>query len=325
LIYTEKFLENPAENIFTRCPGCGFSWPTREEFLADPEIELIEYRTNLRILRLGVFCFFHDQPICKNEIEVEATLFSDLGEGAVFSERETGSKKCRGYCLDPKRVEIDQAICECEAITDIAAIIREWPKSTKLNYNLLVEKCRTFRRFDESKPIARKDLLDLVNLARLSPSRANQQPLKYFISSEPGLNAKIFPTLSWASYFRGWDGPAEGERPAGYIVVLHDDSITRNATCEDGIAAQTMKLGATYKGLGGCIINAVDHEALRKVISLKDCYQIRLVLALGVPAEKVKLESADGSIRYWRDKEDVIHTPKRPLDEIIIKPRKKQL
>ncbi|TAL17795.1 nitroreductase [bacterium] len=192
-----------------------------------------------------------------------------------------------------------------------------------MNYSQLVEKCRTFRRFDQSKPIKRKDLLDLVNLARLSPSRANQQPLKYFISSEPELNAGIFSTLSWASYFRGWDGPAEGERPAGYIVVLHDDSVTKSAGCEDGIAAQTMKLGATYKGLGGCIINAIDREALRQVIAIRDHLQIRLVLALGVPVEKVKLESADGSIRYWRDKEDVIHTPKRPLDEIIIKPKKK--
>jgi nitroreductase len=184
----------------------------------------------------------------------------------------------------------------------------------------LVKKSRSYRRFDETAPIAREDLLQLVNLARMSPSAANQQPLKYFLSSDPETNAKIFPSLSWARYLGEWAGPEEGERPTGFIVICADSTITKNIWCDDGIAAQTMMLGAVSMGLGGCIIGAIEKDALRESISLPDHLEIRLVLALGKPAEEVKLEPADGSIRYWRDENGVHHVPKRPLDEIIVSP-----
>ena len=49
--------------------------------------------------------------------------------------------------------------------------------------------------------------------------------------------------------------------------------------------------------------------------------QIRLVIALGKPAEKVVLEDVEpgGDIRYWRDKEGVHYVPKRKLEELILK------
>ncbi|PLX43262.1 MAG: nitroreductase [Deltaproteobacteria bacterium] len=187
----------------------------------------------------------------------------------------------------------------------------------------LVESSRSFRRFDESVPISKMDMVDLVKLARICPSAANQQPMKYFISDEAELNGKIFETLAWASYLRDWPGPAEGERPTGYIVICADTSITKSWWCDDGIVAQTMLLGATEKGFGGCMIGAIKHKELHELLNFPDKYEIRLVLALGKPAEVVKLESADGSIRYWRDGDDVHHVPKRPLDEVLIKIRKK--
>ncbi len=185
----------------------------------------------------------------------------------------------------------------------------------------LVSRTRTVRRFDESQPVAPGTLRDLVELARLSASASNLQPLKYVLSSDPATNARIFPALGWAGYLQGWDGPAEGERPAAYIVILLDTAISKSTDCDHGIAAQTIMLGATECGLGGCIIGSVQRGLLREVLAIPERYAIKLVLALGRPAEDVVIEpvGADGDIRYWRDEAGVHHVPKRALDELILR------
>ena len=45
----------------------------------------------------------------------------------------------------------------------------------------LVAKSRSYRRFDEAVKISRQTLVGLVDLARLSPSGANMQPLKFYV------------------------------------------------------------------------------------------------------------------------------------------------
>ena len=161
---------------------------------------------------------------------------------------------------------------------------------------------------------------DLVDLARLSASAGNKQPLKYMLSCDPGKNSLIFPTLAWAGYLSDWPGPPEGERPSAYIIVLRDTEIGDPFGCDHGIAAQSILLGATEKGLGGCIIASVKRDNLRKALEIPSRYDIIFVIALGKPAERVVIETVDssGNIKYWRDSEGVHHVPKRPLEEIII-------
>jgi len=161
-------------------------------------------------------------------------------------------------------------------------------------------------------------LRELVDLARLSPSAANLQPLKYFLSADAETNAAIFPHLAWAGYLKDWPGPPEGERPTGYIVILRDDAIAASVDCDHGIAAQTILLGAVERGFGGCIIGSVRREELAQALRLAPGLAILLVIALGAPKESVVLERAVGDIRYWRDAEGVHHVPKRPLEEILV-------
>jgi nitroreductase len=184
----------------------------------------------------------------------------------------------------------------------------------------LIQKNRSYRRFDQSKLVDKALLRDLVDLARLSPSAANLQPLKYILNNDVEENKKIFPTLSWAGYLRSWPGPMEGERPAAYIIILGDTAIKKSINCDHGIATQSILLGAVEKGLGGCIIASIKRDELRDILSIPDRFEILLVIALGVPKEEVKLEpiGPDGSIEYWRDKDEIHHVPKRTLDEIIL-------
>ncbi|MBN2550747.1 MAG: nitroreductase family protein [Anaerolineales bacterium] len=184
----------------------------------------------------------------------------------------------------------------------------------------LVTKNRSRRRFYQDHAIERETLVELVNLARLSPSGMNRQPLKFFLSNTPEMNARIFPHLGWAGYLEGWGGPAEGERPSAYIIILGDKRISESFGIDPGIAAQSIMLGATEMGLGGCIIGSAKQEQVSQALALPDHFAILLVLALGKPKELAQIEplGADGDIRYWRDAEGGHHVPKRSLEEIII-------
>jgi nitroreductase len=185
----------------------------------------------------------------------------------------------------------------------------------------LVEKTRSFRRFDQSVHVNMDDLRDLVNLARLSASSANMQPLRYILSNDPKTNNLIFPALAWAGYLKNWNGPDPGEQPAAYIIILGDTRIKKTFGCDHGIAAQSIVLGATEKGLGTCMVGSVQRNSLKQNLSIEEYLDILLVIALGVPSETVLLETSrsEDDIEYWRDESGVHHVPKRPLVDLIIR------
>ncbi len=189
-----------------------------------------------------------------------------------------------------------------------------------MNIRELVMKNRSYRRFKQDHVIDRETLVELVDLARHSASGANKQPLKFYLSCDPGTNAIIFPNLRWAGYLDDWSGPEEDERPSAYIVIVGDKQISDSAGVDHGIAAQSMLLGATERGLGGCIIGSVQRVKLHRELGLSDHYHILLVVALGKPNETVVVETVgpDGDIKYWRDEDSIHHVPKRSLDELII-------
>lgn len=190
-----------------------------------------------------------------------------------------------------------------------------------MNLRQLVEKNRSYRRYYQDREVGYDTLKHLVNLARLSASARNAQPLKYVLCCDPRKNALVFETLGWAGYLKEWPGPPEGERPSAYIAVLGDKKISNSFGCDHGIAAQSILLGAVEAGLGGCIIATIERDVLEKVLGTGPQLEILLVIALGVPKEEVVIEHlAEGKdIKYWRDAEGTHHVPKRSLDEIILK------
>ena len=185
----------------------------------------------------------------------------------------------------------------------------------------LIEKNRTYRRFYQDVAISQETLRELIDLARLSSSGGNLQSLKYVLSQTPGTNQRIFKTLKWAGYLKDWDGPEEGEKPSAYVIVLHDQTISKGFFWDLGLAVQSIMLGATEKGLGGCQFNNVDRVALAQELKLPDHFAILTVLALGKPKEVVLLEKLGDSedIKYWRDEQGILHVPKRALEDLIYK------
>jgi len=184
----------------------------------------------------------------------------------------------------------------------------------------LIIKNRSYRRFFHDHKIEIETLRELVDLARLSASAANLQPLKYMLSCDPKKNNDIFVHLGWAGYLKDWSGPEEEERPSGYIIILLDRGASKTSGCDHGIAAQSILLGATEKGLGGCMIASIKRNQLRETLDIPKKYEILLVIALGRPKEEVRIEQLqnEGEIEYWRDENGIHHVPKRSLDDLII-------
>lgn len=184
----------------------------------------------------------------------------------------------------------------------------------------IVRKSRSYRRFFQDRLIGDELLEGWVDMARLTPSGRNMQPLKYALVNTPERCAELFPLLAWAGYLSDWEGPEEGDRPSAYIVMCNDTSLATESKWDQGIASQTMMLGAVEAGYGGCIIGSFRKKELSEWLGLPENLTPVLVLALGIPKEVVILTDVKGGeIKYYRDAGGTHYVPKRSLEDILIK------
>ncbi len=174
---------------------------------------------------------------------------------------------------------------------------------------------RTIRKYVQ-REVPKEILIRCVDAARLSPSGANRQPLKYVVVNDHELAKEVFSTLKWAGYLPSYQ-PSESEMPCAYIVIALDRSISENFGHDAGIAAMSISMVAYEAGLGSCILGAVNREKLKPILKLPEGFDIILVVALGYPSEKPVMDKVkDGDIKYWLDGNRVLHVPKRSLEEI---------
>ncbi|PIE71044.1 MAG: nitroreductase [Deltaproteobacteria bacterium] len=183
----------------------------------------------------------------------------------------------------------------------------------------LVSASRSCRRFEEDRRIPLAVLEDLVSLVRLCPSAGNLQPLRYVLSTDPGLNEHLFHLLGWAAYLKDWKGPEKGSRPAAYVAICCEGKRGRFVDWDTGIAAQTLLLGARENGIAGCMIGSFNPKQVGRLFDLSETETCCLVLALGYPKEFPVIEpvGADGGIKYYRDAEGQHHVPKWSMDTLI--------
>lgn len=185
-----------------------------------------------------------------------------------------------------------------------------------------VAAARSYRSFDPSRPIEYETMRELVDAARYCPSAANLQPLKYRIVAGDEADA-VLPLTRWAGYLREIKLPPEGKAPTGYIVILHDTSVspeTDYSKMDVGIAAEVIMLAAAELGYGGCMIGSFDRDGLKDALSIPEGLTPVLTLALGTPDETVFItDLRNGDIKYFRDDRGLHFVPKRSLEEVIIK------
>ena len=174
---------------------------------------------------------------------------------------------------------------------------------------------RTVRRY-QKRGIPKEILIKCVDAARLSPSAANRQPLKYIIVNNEELLNDVFSTLQWAGYLPLFS-PSE-EVPRAYIIILLDKNISKEAGHDAGIAAMSISMVAYDEGLGSCILGSVDRDRLREILRIPENLEILLVVSLGYPAESPVVERMKGDdVKNWLDEKGVLHVPKKDLKDIV--------
>lgn len=182
-------------------------------------------------------------------------------------------------------------------------------------YRKIAER-RSIRRYIKQE-VPREALLKCLDAARLSPSGANRQPLKYVVVNDEELLKEVFTTLSWAGYLPDYQ-PSTEEMPRAYVIILLDKNIRKDPGHDAGIAAMSISMVAHDEGLGSCMLGAIDRRKLRQILSIPDDLDIVLVIALGYSAENPMVEKMKNEdARYWLDKDKVLHVPKRDLEDIV--------
>ena len=187
----------------------------------------------------------------------------------------------------------------------------------------LVRKNRSYRGYNENRPVTREELTRLVECARLCPSSVNAQPLKYRLVWQKEEVARLQEKTNWAKALTSITLPHPGMCPTAFIVICQDtgiDASLQRYQKDVGIVAQTMLLAAVEMGLGGCMIGNFNAGEVRQVLALPEAMAPLLVVAIGEPAETVVLTEVgpDGSVQYYRDENDVHYVPKRALEDILI-------
>ena len=183
---------------------------------------------------------------------------------------------------------------------------------------------RSVRVFDRSRRVGRENLEYFVDCARMCPTAANLQPLKYYIVDDEKTADELFRLTKWAGYLKDVKLPPEGREPTDFIVMCHDTNvskITDFSSMDVGICAQTINLAARERGFALCMIGSFDKTETVKLLGLPENLTPVLVLAIGTPAEDPIICSvpSDGSIKYFRNDKDMHFVPKRSLKEVIVK------
>lgn len=191
-------------------------------------------------------------------------------------------------------------------------------------FEALVRTSRSCRRFGGDE-VGEGVLRELVAAARLAPTGNNTQQLRFRLVSGPEACAGVFAHLRWAAALTDWAGPEPDERPGGYVVICLPAAAAANEVrhMDVGIAAQTMALAATSRGLGACLVKSFD-AGLAGELALPGGLVPALVVAVGPRAETVVLEEAGSTaaaphgLAYWREADGTHHVPKLPLDELVV-------
>ncbi len=185
----------------------------------------------------------------------------------------------------------------------------------------LIARARSYRRFDATVEVTDETMRAILSAARLTPSGANRQTVRYYPISDSDGAAFMRAHSKWAAYLSDWGGPSESESPTAWILLLSPAG-SEAPKIDLGITAEAITLAAAAAGLGACIFLSIERDAIASHFGIGEDMRIDLAIAVGKPSETVLVtDAASGNdLRYYRDGEDRHIVPKLTLDDLIYKP-----
>ena len=156
---------------------------------------------------------------------------------------------------------------------------------------------RTYRRF-EQKAVPQDVVEDIIEALRLSSCGANRQAVRLVVVNRPEDVARVQPLVKWAAYLPPEQGtPKADELPTLYVAVVQDTSIPGDLATDTGIALANMTLAAWAKGVGSCIMGAINKPALTRLLGIEEPQKLAFMVAFGYPAHKAGIVPETASSR----------------------------
>ena len=177
---------------------------------------------------------------------------------------------------------------------------------------------RTYRRF-EQKSVPQDVVEDLIDAVRLSSCGANRQAVRLIVVQSPEMAAKVHPLVKWAAYLPPEQGtPKAEELPTLYAAVVQDTSIPGDLNTDTGIALANMTLAAWDKGVGSCIMGAINKPALTELLGIEEPQKLAFMVAFGYLTHKARIVplTQETGVKYYLDENRDYCVPKRSREEI---------
>ena len=158
----------------------------------------------------------------------------------------------------------------------------------------IMKQRKSCRAYQADKPVAREDLLKIVEAGRLTPSACNSQPWKFLVVDSPEATEKLCDAIVTDEGTTGapWRQQVPAfiifvEQPAKVMpaVANHYHDPQHFASGDIGAACMNMCHEAFSLGLGTCIIGVNEQAKMEKHFGIPHGSAVKLVLAVGYPVD----------------------------------------
>ena len=180
----------------------------------------------------------------------------------------------------------------------------------------LLRRNRSYRGFDPSRVVTRKELEEIVAVNSFCASGMNRQTLRFRLVTEDEAD-KVIPNLAMACELQGEQLPHPGMEPRAFIVIATTARENRVVHIDLGISVQSMMLKAVEMGLNGIFLLNIYSSALKEALGME--LDPIGVIALGKGAENIFLKPARAGepLIYYR-KDGNHYVPKLQAEDLIL-------
>ena len=188
-----------------------------------------------------------------------------------------------------------------------------------MNMLELMKTRRTFRRFDQSRPVAPEVIEEMRQTVRYSSTGRNGQNMHYIFVESPDLVEAIFPHTHYAGALPPELGqPKEGEHPTLFVVLVEEGpNHTPIDDVNAGIGMANITMTAWAHGVGSVILRNINKPGIAQVLNIP-AEKINTVVAFGYPTHKVTVVDMpeDGNVNYYLDDHKDYVVPKKSVEEL---------
>ena len=160
-----------------------------------------------------------------------------------------------------------------------------------MNLDQILNTRRSVRSFD-SRPVDEKDIISIIEAARLSPSACNSQTWRFIFVTQREIIRKICHEAMRPVIPNKWLEQA----PLVIVGCSQLDIIANRVGArvtgieyyqiDLGIAMEHMVLKATELGIGTCWIGWFEENKLKKILNIPKKIKVSALLAVGYPKDE---------------------------------------